>query len=42
MMQYNTYLARKRLKKLVICGQVNIRRKEKVTNETGAKHSDKK
>lgn len=35
MMQYNTYLARKRLKKLVICGQVNIPYGTAVTTEGG-------
>ena len=34
-MEYKTYLARKRLKKLVICGHVNIPYGTAVTNEGG-------
>ena len=34
-MEYKTYLARKRLKKLVICGHVNIPYGTAVTNEAG-------
>ena len=37
-MEYKTYLARKRLKKLVICGHVNIPYGTAVTNELSLIH----